>query len=79
MAEPYQRPVARIRNSARAVVGTGFLAPRGVIITCAHVVNAALDHGQFSQGRPDTPFSITRKTRSSPTLGPPELNKHRLR
>ena len=46
MTEPYQPPVARIRNADGCVVGAGFLAPGGVIITCTHVVNDSL-------GRPD--------------------------
>ena len=46
MAEPYQRPVARIWRD-HEVVGAGFLAPRGVVVTCAHVVNDALGRDQL--------------------------------
>ncbi len=52
MAEPYQRPVARLRTDDGRVVGAGFLAPRGVVVTCAHVVNDALGHGNLSADRP---------------------------
>jgi energy-coupling factor transporter ATP-binding protein EcfA2 len=47
MSEPYQRPVARIWRDRGTVVGAGFLAPRGVVVTCAHVVNDALGREQL--------------------------------
>src|SRR5271165_1002254 len=56
MAESYQRPVARILNEDGSVVGAGFVAPRGVVITCAHVVNDALagrDKLEPSKPEPD--------------------------
>ena len=51
MAEPYQLPVARIWRD-RQVVGAGFLAPRGVVVTCAHLVNDALGRGQIETDEP---------------------------
>src|SRR5689334_20043136 len=66
MSEPYQRPVARIRHKDdETVVGAGFLAPRGVVISCAHVVNNALGRDELSKHRPtdsdiiplDTPWA----------------------
>jgi hypothetical protein len=54
MAERYQRPVARLRHiSTDSVVGSGFLAPRNVVVTCAHVVNAALGRGLLDELRPE--------------------------
>ncbi len=52
MAEPYQRPVARLRTDDGRVAGAGFLAPRGVIVTCAHVVNDALNRDLLQVDRP---------------------------
>ena len=52
MAEPYQIPVARLWGHDGSVVGAGFLAPRGVVVTCAHVVNAALGHEQLRTAEP---------------------------
>jgi energy-coupling factor transporter ATP-binding protein EcfA2 len=58
MAELYQRPVARIRNADRNVIGAGFIAPQGVIITCAHVVNEALNRNKVESTRPDPGASV---------------------
>lgn len=52
MAEPYQLPVARLWSDDGSVAGAGFLAPRGVVVTCAHVVNAALGHQQLRRDEP---------------------------
>ena len=52
MAEPYQLPVARLWSDEGSVAGAGFLAPRGVVVTCAHVVNAALGHQQLRREEP---------------------------
>jgi hypothetical protein len=53
MTEPYQRPVARIFNADSTIVGAGFAAPWGVVITCAHVVNAALGREKLEPGQPN--------------------------
>src|SRR4051794_31153522 len=57
MSEPYQRPVARIWRDREAVVGAGFLAPRSVVVTCAHVVNDAVGREQLC---PDEPRGTVR-------------------
>jgi hypothetical protein len=57
VSEPYQRPVARIWSKVN-VVGAGVLAPRGVVITCAHVVNAALGRSERAQDRPDEKIRV---------------------
>jgi hypothetical protein len=71
MAEPYQVPVARLRNSEGSVVGAGFLAPRGTVITCAHVVNDALGLDKLEPSRPDAsiivelPFASTERYKAT--------------
>src|SRR5271166_5601948 len=58
MAEPYQRPVARIRDADGSVVGAGFVAPRGAIVTCAHVVNDALRRDKDEPSKPEASTSV---------------------
>jgi S1-C subfamily serine protease len=68
-AEPYKRPVARVCDADGNVVGGGFIAPRGVIVTSAHVVNDALKRGKLESTRPapgetvliDLPWADDRK------------------
>jgi Trypsin-like peptidase domain len=44
MAEPLQQGIARVRGSASALVaGTAFLISPRHVLTCAHVVNVALN------------------------------------
>ena len=60
MAEPYQIPVARLWSDDGSVVGAGFLAPRGVVVTCAHVVNDALGRDQLHGDEPRGEIRIDR-------------------
>lgn len=45
--------VARIRNAANGITGSGFIVGAGAVMTCAHVVNDALGRPVLSQERPD--------------------------
>jgi len=49
--------VARFRRGA-AVVGGGALLPGGLVLTCAHVVNAALDRPPEAAERPREPVEV---------------------
>lgn len=52
--ESLQRNILRILGPGGAVVGTGFVAKGGVVLTCAHVVTDALGQGQnFGPTPPD--------------------------
>jgi hypothetical protein len=52
MAETHQSPVARFWRDDHSVVGAGFATPRGVVVTCAHVVNEALGREQLERTKP---------------------------
>ena len=56
MTEGWAGPVARIRRG-NDVVGAGMLAPGGVVLTCAHVVEDAL-HGTDATAGPDAKVTL---------------------
>jgi WD40 repeat protein/V8-like Glu-specific endopeptidase/energy-coupling factor transporter ATP-binding protein EcfA2 len=58
MTAPYTRPVAAILDREGQVVGTGCLVFRRSILTCAHVVNAALGEEPDAAARPDGPVTV---------------------
>lgn len=49
----YQSTIARIYDSENKVVGAGFLVTGGYVLTCAHVITAALS---ISDSAPDCPL-----------------------
>jgi Trypsin-like peptidase domain len=67
--------VARILTQEGAVCGGGFLAPRGQgttrahVITCAHVVNAALGEDRENQDRPEDKVRLRLPGSNKPVWG----------
>lgn len=55
---PVEHAIARIYNASGAVMGTGFLVDDAHIMTCAHVVNAALRRPYDAADQPTDPISI---------------------
>ena len=51
-----QSALVRIWSTDGQVIGSGFLVTHSHVLTCAHVVNSALGHSQFS--KPEMPVSI---------------------
>ncbi|MBM3604427.1 MAG: hypothetical protein FJX25_06650 [Alphaproteobacteria bacterium] len=59
MTAPHTRPVAAILDGDDQVVGTGCLVFRRSILTCAHVVNAAVgEEDPYAVTRPDGPVTV---------------------
>ena len=58
MTAPHTRPVAAILDGKGAVVGTGCLVFRRWVLTCAHVVNAALGEDAYAVARPEGPVTV---------------------
>lgn len=50
MSERLRKAVACVRNASGDAVGTGFLVADGKLVTCSHVVAAALDPPQDRSG-----------------------------
>ncbi|MEU5690826.1 trypsin-like peptidase domain-containing protein [Actinosynnema sp. NPDC020468] len=50
--------VVRIRTTSGAIVGSGVLVGRTEVLTCAHVVNLALDRDPLSAELPDGPIRV---------------------
>ncbi len=53
MSQHFAACVARFRNPSGEVCGTGFLIDSRHVMTCAHVINAALGREMMSPQRPD--------------------------
>ncbi|TVR06200.1 MAG: serine protease [Phormidium sp. GEM2.Bin31] len=56
--QTFKRSLARIFHSNGAVVGAGFAIAPGYLITCAHVVTAALNLPADSQDSPQQPIEL---------------------
>ena len=56
--QAFKRSLARIFHSNGTVVGAGFAIAPGYLITCAHVVTAALNLPADSQDSPQQPIEL---------------------
>ena len=68
MADPPDAFIARILGSDGRPVGIGVLVAERHVVTCAHVVNAALGLAARQQGQPAGPVTL-----DFPLVGPPTL------
>src|SRR5437588_9238107 len=58
MSNPIESSSVRITAANDAVVGTGFLITENTILTCAHVVAAALNIDAYAPTKPETPIPL---------------------
>lgn len=58
MTESHQQSIVRIYSNNGTVIGAGFLVSKKRILTCAHVVAAALGVDQDTKKKPDGQFSL---------------------